>query len=683
MGLAMTELAVNQVHAATIAKGDANLNRITANDNYTIVTPANFLKYFTQNGNAINNYDDSTGIQIFTTTTNQVGNITFNGVLDLNESFEIKGAINVGLATSSHTVADGIGFAFYQGERDQYSDTSTASNIYGGNVGIYGVPNVFGWKADTYANNDGVDGDSDTGLPSPYGAFVQTNSSGYGTIDKESVKNLANLTDGKFHQIDIKYDASTKMMQITLNTKQGDIVFDKNLDSIVDTKNPQYSFSIIASTGALSATQSFQLESMDYVALQTATINYVDENTGQILKATQITGKSNAVIDYPTKQIEAYVQQGYEVDAEKSTLNSDSQFDKDDTTNQNFYVYLKHKTSTVKSTKDIKQTIHYQYTNGTLAAADIIKTITFVNETTTDEVTKKVTDSWSALNGDKFAETDSPIIKGYTASIKVIPETTTLSYDSTDQVYTVTYVPNDEEVKINFVDSISGKSLFEKTITGKYGTVANYQLDDDLKALGQQGYTLESSDIPVTGILFNRDDEIQTYTIKVVPKLMNANSTDTLVNNTFFLKKVEFIDESTNQVIKSDELSRQQNFYPIKTVTAVLAQRGYVVNSTWNGTYSYQNTEQANVKVAVTKTPMIEEEKRLLKNFLNSKEYETNNKAMVQQNKLLKQSFTTPSNEADVNRVYFPKTGGGADGTQYEVAKMLAVLSQTVNFGQR
>ncbi|MFT8584744.1 MAG: hypothetical protein ABF575_06740 [Liquorilactobacillus hordei] len=142
---------------------DAATNQSDENT-YTTISKDDFLNYFTQNGNAVNNYNNSTGVQLFTTTTNQAGNITFKGLINLNNSFEIKGAINVGKSTSTAKVADGIGFAFYQGDRSQYS---SSNNIYGGNVGIYGVPSVFGWKLDTYSNYGGIDGDSDEGLSTP------------------------------------------------------------------------------------------------------------------------------------------------------------------------------------------------------------------------------------------------------------------------------------------------------------------------------------------------------------------------------------------------------------------------------------------------------------------------------------------------------------------------------------
>lgn len=248
-----------------------------ADDNYTLINRNDFLEYFTQNGMASNNYNNETGIQTFTTTTNQAGNITFKNLINLDYSFEIRGAINVGKATALSKVADGIGFAFYQGERTQYS---TSNNIYGGNVGIYGVPNVFGWKLDTYANGNDVDGDSDEGLPTPYGAFVSTDATGKGTIDKQSVQGMgSDFTNGEMHSLVIKYDASTKILSIVLEGT----TFSESLADKINTQDPEYSFSVAASTGSLSAVQAFRFDSMKYVAYQNqnATINYIDENTGK------------------------------------------------------------------------------------------------------------------------------------------------------------------------------------------------------------------------------------------------------------------------------------------------------------------------------------------------------------------------------------------------------------------
>lgn len=359
---------------------DAATNQSDENT-YTTISKDDFLNYFTQNGNAVNNYNNSTGVQLFTTTTNQAGNITFKGLINLNNSFEIKGAINVGESTSTAKVADGIGFAFYQGDRSQYS---SSNNIYGGNVGIYGVPSVFGWKLDTYSNYGGIDGDSDEGLSTPYGAFVSTDATGRGTIDKQSVQEMgSSFEDGQLHDLDIKYDAATKILSVVLDNT----TFSESLASKINSQNPQYSFSIAASTGTLSAEQTFRFDYMKYVASQNATINYIDENTGETLGSSSMSGNSNSLIKYPDAKIEDYENEGYEVDTAKTDLTDSSRFDIDDTKDQIFSVYLKHKTTTITNEKTIQRKISYEYDDRSKAAADNIQKLTFINQIVRDEVT--------------------------------------------------------------------------------------------------------------------------------------------------------------------------------------------------------------------------------------------------------------------------------------------------------
>lgn len=737
-GTLLSAPMISNIHAAVPDVNAQETGTTTtqnqSDDDMTTISKDDFLNYFTQNGNAVNNYDSSTGVQVFTTTTNQAGNITFNGLVNLNNSFEIKGAINVGKSTSANKVADGIGFAFYQGERSQYS--SSSNNIYGGNVGIYGVPNVFGWKLDTYSNDGAIDGDSDEGLPTPYGAFVSTDSTGKGTIDKQSVQGMgSDFEDGQLHDLDIKYDATTKILSVVVD----DTTFSESLASKIDSQNPQYSLSIAASTGALSAEQTFRFDYMKYVAAQNATINYIDEKTGNTLDSSTISGVSNALIDYPDAKIEDYENEGYEVDTDKTDLTNSSRFDSDDTKDQTFSVYLKHKTTTTTTAKVVQQKISYEYEDGTKAATDSIQKLTFVNEVTKDEVTGETTSTWTPENGTVFNEVISPEITGYEADQTAIPETADISQDSSAANYVVKYAPKDEQATIRFIDSLTGNVIFEKQLSGKFGTTASYKLADDIALIENQGYFVKSSTLPKDGITFNEDGQTVIYEVNLLPieitpdansdsktssdsssssnsktnSNLNSDSKQnlqpqipTISNNSGIGDKAEqtelsteiisqqieneavsyihFVDQATNKIVKSDILLKQDGFYPIKVVAMTLKKYGYQLQNDWNGAYNNSTGSQKNIKVYVTKGPRTQANaKPVLKNYLQADNFSFRDNTSQNHNGLLNQFFSSAGSAVDVNHTLIPKVGGGGAGTGHEVAKILAVLAYSVNFSRR
>ncbi|MBZ2405824.1 lectin-like domain-containing protein [Liquorilactobacillus hordei] len=709
---------------------DAATNQSDENT-YTTISKDDFLNYFTQNGNAVNNYNNSTGVQLFTTTTNQAGNITFKGLINLNNSFEIKGAINVGKSTSTAKVADGIGFAFYQGDRSQYS---SSNNIYGGNVGIYGVPSVFGWKLDTYSNYGGIDGDSDEGLSTPYGAFVSTDATGRGTIDKQSVQEMgASFEDGQLHDLDIKYDAATKILSVVLDNT----TFSESLASKINSQNPQYSFSIAASTGALSAEQTFRFDYMKYVASQNATINYIDENTGETLGSSSMSGNSNSIIKYPDAKIEDYENEGYEVDTAKTDLTDSSRFDIDDTKDQIFSVYLKHKTTTITNKKTVQQKISYEYDDGSKAAADNIQKLTFINQIVKDEVTGETTNSWTPEDGTVFSEVESPKVEGYDAAQTTVPETTGINQDSSNADYIVKYSPRDEQAVIRFIDNLTGNVISEKQLSGKFGTTSSYKLADEIALIENQGYFVKSSNLPENGVVFNQDGQPLIYTVNLLPieiipetpsnpdpdsntstktgSDLDTNENTKLQQNAYpkatavkmdnledevkqiielvetkqkvvdeAVSYVHFIDQDTNKIVKTDVLPKQNGFYPIKVVAATMEKYGYQLQNNWNGIYSNSKGTQKNVNVYVAKKEKFQKNAKLsIENKQGRDDFSFRDSTSENHNGLLNQFFSTSGSAVDVNHTLIPKVGGGGAGTGHEVAKILAILAYSVNFSRR
>ncbi|GAB2027750.1 mucin-binding protein [Lactovum odontotermitis] len=96
---------------------------------------------------------------------------------------------------------------------------------------------------------------------------------------------------------------------------------------------------------------------------------------------------------------------------------------------------------TTTETKNITETIHYVYEDGSEAAPDKTDKVSFTREVTTNLATGEVTyGAWTAENGDtRFDAVTSPLIDGYTVDKLSVDAVTGLTADSEDAVTTVTY----------------------------------------------------------------------------------------------------------------------------------------------------------------------------------------------------------------------------------------------------
>lgn len=111
-------------------------------------------------------------------------------------------------------------------------------------------------------------------------------------------------------------------------------------------------------------------------------------------------------------------------------------------------VTVTYKANMVESTetKEVKQTIHYLYEDGTEAAPDKVDTVTFTRTVTTNEATgDKTYGEWQAKDDDTtFDAVTSPTIENYTADKPTVEEVTGLTPESKDSEVTVTYKPKME-----------------------------------------------------------------------------------------------------------------------------------------------------------------------------------------------------------------------------------------------
>ena len=278
---------------------------------------------------------------------------------------------------------------------------------------------------------------------------------------------------------------------------------------------------------------------------QTATVAFVDVTSGKTLPTTVVTGAYGTTNDYsPVSQITAYEKLGYRL-VSNNVPTTGIIFDQDDVI-KSYTVKLAHQMTTVTPTKpgqpgqpvdsahpegpkypagtglkdlttSVQRVITYVYNDGQTAAPTVTQTVSFERKATFDQVTKVVTYmDWrtpeSALT-EAYAVVESPIIAGYTPNATRVASVTVSAKD-TESRQTVTYQANLETATVTYVDATTGHRLGTSvTLTGRFGTQADYQPTTMIAQYTQAGYVLMGSDYPATGVTFNQAGVVQKYTV--------------------------------------------------------------------------------------------------------------------------------------------------------------------------
>ena len=263
-----------------------------------------------------------------------------------------------------------------------------------------------------------------------------------------------------------------------------------------------------------------------------AEIIYVDETTGKQLENVVVDGKYNETINYSTAdKIKYYESLGYELVKDGYV---GGEFGEDTKT---FYVTFKHGTVVVNPetpgkpdepinpdnpdgpkypadsanlNKDVTNTIHYVYADGTIAKPSHTQTLTFVGSGVIDKVTGQYVEvdengnvkfdadgnpipgklTWTANDGTTFIEVVSPTIVGYTPDKGVVNAVEGINQDSKNLETTVIYTANAAKAEIIYVDETTGKQLETAVVDGKYNETINYSTADKIKYYESLGYKL-------------------------------------------------------------------------------------------------------------------------------------------------------------------------------------------------
>ena len=465
----------------------------------THVTKDNFLDYFSLNGSAT--YDPKTGIVTITPDENdKVGNFSLKSKIDMNSSFKLTGQVNLGNKTSYHNGADGIGFAFHNG------NTTDVGNA-GGNLGIGGLQNAIGFKLDTWHNDrfipkatvpgaqvSSTDSNGFGWSQDPYtfnpqfGAFVTTDSKEitaidgnpyqrwWATTDMSSVQELSSYDlDGEFHNFVVSYDGDSRLLTIKYTEATANVLTWKKT---VDSSYQAMAMIISASTGGATNLQQFRITSFDFKQAATVNVKYVDTIGNQIAQG-EVTYPKGANVNgtYTTEKLEIPNYKCVRMDDGTVTgaksLPPTGTLTKAGDNGTVIYVYAPAYTQTSKT---ISETIKYIDQDGKKVAteytADPITFVTVTNPvdhtTTTYYSTKAKTATlddngvpteagWTKADSTDFAEVVNPKVDGYKVISNDAPNSDltrvavqTVYTNSKDLEFTVVYAKNAPTITTEF-----------------------------------------------------------------------------------------------------------------------------------------------------------------------------------------------------------------------------------------
>ncbi|WP_057877699.1 MBG domain-containing protein [Levilactobacillus paucivorans] len=203
-------------------------------------------------------------------TGHQAAHVSFEHEIDFSHNFSMSGALGAGSNTSSG--ADSVGFIFAPG--DPAKATQGGS---GGQLGLKGLDNAFGFIFDEYYNSNFNDPSS-----SPYIGWRYTDASG----DLQSASSSDWVAASKFglsrtstpdNSFVMNYDAGTQMLTVELNNRP-DLTLSRKITDI----STGYSLSVSASTGGQLNDYSAKIDKFSYTPKTIPlAVNLVDEAKGE------------------------------------------------------------------------------------------------------------------------------------------------------------------------------------------------------------------------------------------------------------------------------------------------------------------------------------------------------------------------------------------------------------------
>ncbi|CCI87573.1 Putative uncharacterized protein [Lactobacillus gigeriorum DSM 23908 = CRBIP 24.85] len=179
----------------------------------------------------------------------------------------------------------------------------------------------------------------------------------------------------------------------------------------------------------------------------------------------------------------------------------------------------------VTQTHQVKETIHYVYSDGSPAAPDKVLTSVALKQTSyKNPFTGEIT--WNASTTDTLNSVDSPEITGYTPDKSSI-ERQTFKFGDKDVEVTVTYSANAQTATITYIDDTEKKTLGSDKQNGKFNQVITFEHDpaEVIKGLEEKGYKLVSNDFK-SGIKYQNDNKFNNFEVHLKHGTENVSRND-------------------------------------------------------------------------------------------------------------------------------------------------------------
>ena len=146
---------------------------------------------------------------------------------------------------------------------------------------------------------------------------------------------------------------------------------------------------------------------------QTVIVNFIDDNTGNVIKPVTLNGYTADTDSYrTTSDIQLLEAQGYALVKDGYPADG-ATYDNDDDVDQVYTVHLTHGTKQVQRSKQISRTINFVDRYGHQLRQSIVQTKTFTQTGTQDLVTNEIV--WDPIDTQTFASLTVPVINGYQA----------------------------------------------------------------------------------------------------------------------------------------------------------------------------------------------------------------------------------------------------------------------------
>lgn len=165
-------------------------------------------------------------------------------------------------------------------------------------------------------------------------------------------------------------------------------------------------------------------------------------------------------------------------------------------------------------TKEVTQSIHYNYSDGTKALEDHKASIVFNRNVFIDPDTEnKVYADWTSKGETVFPSVSSPTIAGYNPSQKEVSAVSHVTGDSENIDIEVVYTTSQEKATVTYIDDTKGQVLYVTHLSGAYGTIDDYRTQPSIATYTSLGYQFISDTYPSDGVKYNQVGKEQHFEV--------------------------------------------------------------------------------------------------------------------------------------------------------------------------